>query len=215
MFNIIKIDVSGNNKISKEQIISLSGIETDVNMFKISVSNSQKSIKEEPYIDTVKILRSLPSTIKIEVIERVPTYGLEFANSYMLINNQGYMLEIVNEKQGLPTITGYETKVEDIRAGGRLENQDLYKLETVLKIMDTMQSFEIRSLVTKIDILNKNNFTLVLEEEKKIVYLGDASNINTRILHLKEIIEIEKGVEMEIFINGDMNKDKVYSREKL
>ena len=85
----------------------------------------------------------------------------------------------------------------------------------VLKIVETATSYEIENTITKIDITDKKNYTLLLEEEKKTVYLGDASNINTRILYLKEILEIEKDKEMLVFLNVDVNNQKVYTREKV
>lgn len=42
----------------------------------------------------------------------------------------------------------------------------------------------------------------------KTVYLGDASDINTRILYLKGIIEEEKGIEGDVIINGELNNSK-------
>lgn len=50
----------------------------------------------------------------------------------------------------------------------------------------------------------------------KTVYLGDASEINTRILYLKKIIEDEKGIEGEALINGELNSDRgVIFRKKV
>ena len=79
--------------------------------------------------------------------------------------------------------------------------------------MESANSNDIGGLITRINIENKQNYTLNLEEQKKIVYLGDASNISTRMLYLKAIIS-ETKEEGEIFINGDLNKDNVFFRAK-
>lgn len=215
VFNIKKITVKNNQLISEEEIISLSRITIEENTFKIRLGQVEKNIKENAYIESAKISRKLPSEIQIEVVERVPTYMLEFINSVVYINNQGYMLDVTETKLDVPIIVGYTTPAEEIKAGSRLCKEDLLKLEMVLKIMETANNYEIGSLITKIGIADKNNYTLYLEGEKKTVYLGDASNINTRIMYLKEIIELEKGIESEVFINGDINKDDVYTREKV
>ncbi len=215
IFNIKNIVVSNNKAITAEEIISLSGITIEENLFKIRLGQVQKNIKENAYIENVQIKRKLPSELQIIVEERTPTYMLEFVNSFVYINNQGYMLEVSENKLEVPIIIGYETSLEEIKAGSRLCKNDLYKLETVLSIMETANSYEIGNYITKISIADKNNYTLILEEEKKTVYLGDASNINTRIMYLKEIIELEKGIESEVFINGDINEDDVYTREKV
>lgn len=215
VFNITNISVVNNSKITSQQIISLSGISIDENTFKIRLGQVEKQIKENPYIDTVKVSRKLPNEIQIEVTERTATYMLEFVNSVVYLNNQGYMLEVTENKIQAPIITGYATPTEEIKPGNRLCKEDLQKLEMVHRIMETANNYEIGDLITKIGIADKNNYILYLEEEKKTVYLGNASNINTRIMYLKEIVEMEKGIESEVFINGDINKDDVYTREKV
>jgi len=215
VFDIKTITIINNSKLSREEIISLSGITIDENTFKISTGQAEKNIKENPYVESVKVSRKLPSEILIDITERIPTFMIDFVNSVIYINNQGYMLEITEEKLEVPTITGINTAVEDFKEGNRLCKEDLQKLETVLKIVDTADSYGIKDLITWINIADKNNFTLYLEGEKKTVYLGNASNINMRIMYLKELIELEKGIESEFFINGDINKDDVYTREKV
>lgn len=215
VFNIKTITVLGNNKLSTDEIISLSGISTDINMFKIITGQAERKVKENAYIESISISRKLPSEIVMEITERKATYMLEFVNSVVYINNQGYMLEITEEKIPVPIITGINTPIEEFKVGNRLNKEDLQKIETVLKIMDTLESYNISGLVTKINIADKKNYILNLDGEGKTVYLGNASNINTRIMYLKEILEREKGINSEVFINGDINKDEVYTREKV
>ena len=215
VFNIKNIVVENEGKITKGQVISLSKIMLEDNLFRVNISEAIEKIKENAYVESVNIHRVFPNEIKIEVKERVASFMIEFLNSYVYINNQGYMLEISEERLELPVIIGYESLVENMKAGNRLIVEDLYKLEAVIRIMESANNHEVGSIVTKIDISNKNNYTLILEGEGKTVYLGDASNINTRILYMKEIVEREKGVVAEIFIDGDLNKQRVYLREKI
>ena len=215
VFDVKNITVTGNKKLSTEQIISLSGLETDKNTFKMRMGEAQRNIKENSYIESVKVSRKLPSEISIDVTERIATYMLEFVNSVVYINNQGYMIEITDQKIPVPIITGIDTPTEEFKEGGRLNKEDLQKLETVLKILDTLENYDLATLVTGINIADKNNFTVYMDTEGKTIYLGNASNINTRIMYLKEILEREKGIQSEIFINKDVNKDDIYTREKV
>ena len=215
LFNITKIEVMGNKKISAELIANMSGIVLDENIFKINKTETIKKIKEEPYMESVKVVKKLPDTILFDVVERQATYALEFVNTYVYINNQGYILEISETKAEIPTIIGYQTPTEEIVAGKRLIKEDLQKLEVVLKIMETAKSNEVVVYITKIDVTNRNNFKLILETEGKTVYLGDASNITTRIQHLKNIIGAEQGKRGEIFIDGDMNSSSATFREEV
>lgn len=214
LFNIVEIQVLNNEKISTDTIISLSEISIGNNLYKISKKKTINKIKQNAYIESVEIKRNLPNKISIMVKERKPTYMLEYANSYVYVNNQGYILEISEEKLDCPIIMGHVTTEDNIKPGNRLNEEDLEKLSMVLKIVETANGNEIGKLITRINIEDKQNYTLILEGEKKIVYLGDASSLSNRIPHLKVILKEEQGVEGEIFINGDLNKQKVYFRKK-
>lgn len=215
IFNVTNIIVSGNSKLTTAEVISLSGIENNQNIFRISRSHVINNVKQNAYVNTVEIHKSYPGTIEIVVEERVPNFMLQFGNGYVYINNQGYMLEISNEKLTLPIITGYSTSQDSLVAGNRLVEEDLAKLGTAIRIMNAAQSNEISNLITTIDISDSNNYTLYLESERKTVYLGDCSNLETRILYLVGILQNEKDHEGEIFINMNLNTDNPFFREKV
>ena len=217
LFNIKEIEVENNNILSTERIISLSRLKKDENIFRFLQSDIEKYIKEDPYIEKVTIERKLPNTVKIHVEERSRDFCIKILNGYAYINNQGYILEIVEENQGLPVIEGIETAEEEIKVGDRLKNNDLKKLEVVIQIMSIAKENEIDNKITGIDISDKNEYILYLAEEKKTAYIGNDSNLTTKLLYIKEIMEkYEAGKEGTIFVNGDFtNKFKAYFREKV
>lgn len=111
--------------------------------------------------------------MNILVKERKVTYMLETENQrYAYINNQGYILEINENPTNVPKITSYKT--QDIENATRLINEDLEKLEIILKVMEIAKANQIDDLVTQIDIESKNNIILKMENEKKTIYIGDA-----------------------------------------
>ena len=215
IFNIKNIEVVGNSNLSNDTIISLSGIEKERNIFMINKKKSKEKIKEETYIEKVKIHSKFPSTVVIEVVERHPKFMLQFADSFVYINSQGYMLEVSNNSIEVPIIIGFVTDLNNIHAGNRLDLEDLKKMEKIIKVFEVAKSNEIANLITKIDISDENNFTLLLEGEGKKAYLGECTELNTRMLLLKKILELEKGKSGEVFLNVDLNNDDVYFRESV
>ena len=217
IFNITNIEVVGNAKISSDTIISLSGLNINQNIFNFRTSDVVENIKQNAYIDKVEIDRNLPDELKITVTEREPTYMFTFGNAYVYINNQGYILEITSEKGNFPMITGYQTPEEQIIEGNRLCTDDLQRLEDVLRIMEAARSVDggVDKLITQIDISDKSNYILTLEKEKKQVYLGDASNLGTKMLWINKLLEEEKDNEGIIFINVDLINSEPYFRRKV
>lgn len=214
-FNVKNINVYGNNKISAETIISLSGINIEENLFKIIKSEAVKNIKQNAYIESVEITKKLTSTIEIEVKERETTLLINIGQGYVYMNNQGYILEVASQKLSVPIITGYTTANADLIPGNRLNNEDLTKLELVLKIKDTARSNEILDLITEIDISDDNNYKIVFVNEEKVAYLGNGSNLSTKMLYVKAMLEQEQGKPGEIFVNVDLNTEYPFFRERV
>ena len=207
IFNIKEIDVSNNEQIKTETIVSLSQLNLGQNIFKFNKNKVNKNIKTNAYIESVEIKRKLPNKVQIQIEERKQEYNVEFLNGYAYINNQGYILQISEEKQALPTIQGISTPDEQIVEGNRLNSEDLEKLEVIIQIMNICKNYELDSKITNIDISTKDEYTLYLEEEKKTIYLGDKSNLSNKMLYVQVIIEENRGKDGEIFVNGDLNNN--------
>ena len=217
IFNVKNINISGNSKISSDEIISLSGIELEKNMFEYRKEDIIEKIKENAYIDTVKMSRKIPDTIEITVTERKASFMIQFANAYAYISSQGYILEISNQRLDLPILIGFETQQENIQIGYRLCVEDLQKLEDALKIMEAATSNQLAEFITQIDISDDENYILTLQEKKKIVYLGDTSNLGTKMLWILKINEEEGNTQGDIILNMNLNdeKSRPYFRKKV
>lgn len=207
LFDIKNIQVNNNVQISTDTIISLSELQIGQNLFKYNHNKVEESIKTNPYIEKVQIKRKLPNEVEITVKERIKNFNVEFLNGYAYINNQGYILEISEQKLALPVIQGISTRQEEILEGNRLDVQDLDKLETVIQIVSICKSYEIDNKITVIDITNKNNFIINMEAEKKMIYLGDETNLSNKMLYVPAILKESKGKEGIIYLNGDINNN--------
>ena len=140
LFNIKQINIQGNNKITNEEIISLSQIKIDENTYKTNIHKAQHKILENPYINDVKIKRKIPDKIVIIIEERKPTYMLEYGSGYVYISNQG---------------------------------------------------------------------------EQKVANLGNGVDLSTKILNIKSILEKEKGVSGEIFVDMDLKTNNPIFRQNV
>lgn len=214
VFNTKQITVTNNSKLSIDEIISLSGIKTDENMFRINTGKVKNNLKSNLYVEDVKITRNLNGTVNLEIKERIATYMLKFANAYMYINNQGYMIELSENPIEVPMLNGFITPIDVIKEGNRLAVEDLKKLETVLNIMENAKNKGFASLITEINISNEFDYIIILQSELKTVHFGDSSNINEKMRYVQKILEEEKGIEGEIFVT-DPNNKKIYFREKV
>lgn len=212
IFNITKIDIRGNTQISSDTIISMSGLKKGENIFKFN-NSIIKNIKDNPYIEDVKISRKLPGTIIISVNERTIKYQIKLINSYAYIDKNGYILEISSVKKEVPVIVGFNVTENDLINQKRLEIENLEKLNKMHKITDAAKSIDLEKLITEINIEDENNCYIYIESENKKVFIGDNSNLTNKMLYLKKILEETHESSGSIFVNGDIgNGFKPYFR---
>ena len=203
-FTISEIVVEGNETLSQEQIISFSGIEKGMNLFAVSKRGVVRKIKENSYVDTVEVKRCLPNKIRLRIQERKAEYALPLGNSFVYIDRNGYVIEISDRFSGIPILAGFVTDLSQIKENDRLVESDYQAMKTLAKIRKTAGNHEIGGLISKMDISDQENYTMYLETEGKIVYLGNGTELNTRFLYIKKILQRERGKTGIIFANVDL-----------
>ncbi len=204
IFNITQIDVTGTNHVSKENVINLSGIKTGENIFKINKKNIN-SIKENSYIDSAEFKRKLPSTVQINITERIIKYQINVINSYIYIDKNGYILENSTVKKEVPIIVGLKIDANKLLDLKRLDTDNLKEINNINKIADAAKSIEIENIISTINIENKEEYIIYIESQNKKIYIGDAENLTNKMLYVKKILENEKDKTGSIFVNGDIS----------
>lgn len=213
VFNISKISVENNLRVSSDEIISLSGIKLGDNTFKYINFDMIEKIKENPYIEDVKITRKYPDEIIINVTEREVAFCLKLGESYVYIDNQGYILEITSEDYGVPEIIGFKTEITNDSLRSRLIEEDLIKFEKIIEVYECMKNNEIADKVINFTI-DEDRLVIGLVEDK-IAYLENFTNINIKILSLKVILERTEGKAGEINLDGQGTDSSAIFKEKV
>lgn len=207
IFNICNIEIVGNNQISQEAVSELSQIRLENNIFLINTTKAENRISENPYIKNVKITRMLPDKIKIEITEKQKSYMLQIDEEIAYVDKNGDVLEISQTRlDSLILLQGYSTSKEEIQPGKTLNEKDLQRLDDLQQILKSSEKIQIKEQITSINIQDKNDYILNLPAYKKIVYIGDTSNLATKMLRTKDILDKTMENEGKIFVNGEFNK---------
>lgn len=215
VFNVSTIIVYGNEKNSADTYISLSQITiNETNIFAFTKSGLENKLKENPYVEKVEIKRKLPNELELYITERKVDYQISYSNSYIYLNNQGYILEINEEKKHVPIVKGISTIENNIQVGQRLGNEELLKLDTILKIANYIKYNNIENKLTSIDVTDTSNYTLNFGKEGKIAYLGDSSSITEKMTLVANILKAEEGKKGEIHATeNELKRNRVYFSE--
>lgn len=174
-----------------------------------------ESIKEEPYVEDVKIKRQLPGTVQITIKERKPEYQINVIDGFIVIDYQGYILENISDKLNIPLLEGLKTSQEDLLNKKRISEKDIDSLNVFLKIVQVAKNLEVYDKISKI-IIENNEYVLYFEGEEKFAYLGNGNDITNKMQFIKIILEKESGKAGKIFVDGDLNSGfKAYFRENI
>ncbi len=184
-FVINNIKVIGNNKILKDNIISASSINLGENIFKISKKTAKDNLKKLPYVKEVKVKRKFPKEIIIDIKERKEIIQIREISSYMFIDIDGYILDIVDtQNEKLPLFIGY--KIEDIKPGDNLFTKSESKES--IEFISEGHALGILSKMKEIDMEDNNNINIRLNNGISVAF-GTLDNVKYKLNYLNEILK--------------------------
>lgn len=192
IFQVSEIAVEGTTALSDEKAISLSGIQKGDNFFYLDVWNAQKDLKANPFVEKVKIRRSLPNKVTIVITERKSVGYIVTTDGYIQVGEDGRLLAIQQtlSNYNLPVISGVDLS-ELPAIGGFIENE---KLKQALEILQNCD----QSLLDNIAELNvgQEYYILAYTNQKLEVRLGGLDHIEQRLQDLNGILTNVVGTQI-------------------
>ena len=189
-FNIDYIIVEGNDKLDYDYIVNTSLIDEGENIFRVKTSDAEKLLNKLSYIKNVSVKRKLPNTIYISVDERNLAYQFRILSTYVLLDEEGYLLELSNEQiDDIPMFVGFE--LTDIKVGESIFSNDK---NTIL--YDFFLNDEVYNTIMKMSLItyneNDNNINIELNNGIGVAF-GPLDNVKYKIRLLDKILlDIEK-----------------------
>lgn len=202
VFNITEIKVTGAEKINESVYIALSEVQLGENIFKVSKNKIKNLIKTESYVDKVTVKREYPGTLQISVKERKTAYNIENNGVYVYIDKNGYILEVNPEPYQTVILEGITTDLNNSDPGSRLNEEDLSKFNDLIKIIDSLNTDNLKDRVTSINISDSSNYILNLKNDNKIVELGDTKDLSTKASWIEHFLYEEKDSKGTIHLNA-------------
>lgn len=132
IFEVREVLVRGNHFLSEEKILSVADVGLGVNIFKLKMADITSNLKYLPLVKEAQVARSLPSTVVITVVERVPLGLLPSAEGFIEVDEEGvYLARAGAGSPGLPVITGVQA--DAVSPGQVCESEQLKSALEVIK----------------------------------------------------------------------------------
>lgn len=181
LFNITEITVSGASRYNSEDIKRLSGILPGDNAYMkikfqpeailgLRLIDSENAIKSLPYIRDADVWIEFPNKLVIEVSERQPAAYLNYLGNYLVVDSDGYVLEVANTppRESFMEIRGIDFTKYAI--GKQLETEDLAHVKTAVTIIEAIKrsdeftEFKLWQVVDWIDIVDDDTALVSLDK---------------------------------------------------
>ncbi|MBC8590709.1 cell division protein FtsQ/DivIB [Wansuia hejianensis] len=189
LFNIKNIEVKGNNILSKDEIINISGISKGENIFKMKRSTTIERINSLPYIKEAYIKRKIPNTILIDIIERQEKMLIKNISMFLTVDQDGYILnQVESEVENLPIIIGLD--VDKVVPGDNVFAGIEYK--NLIDFIDEGNNIGLLDQIKEIDLSIAKDINILLNNGIHIAF-GTLDDVEYRLRLLNEILkDIEK-----------------------
>ena len=228
-FNINRIVVKGAAHYDNHTLIVTSGLNEGENGFRkifnypgkfffLRIGSAERAIMENcPYAKSVKVRFVIPSTVSIEVKEREAAAILNLTGTSLLIDREGYLLEINPDikERVLPVIKGI--KIDAYKPGKKINIRE-DALLSAFKVFDTIGELDNESTdkllpsVDYVDVGDMYKISLSLQS-RVLVNLGELEDLHYKInavqtIFTKNIKKNERGK-----LDFSLDEDPVFTPE--
>ena len=121
-FTVTKVTVTGNDLLSKEEILKGTEIKKGENIFDIHFFMEKGKIKENLYVQDVKLSRKLPDKIIVTVTERSGLAQIKGGEKFTVVDNSGRVIDVSKEQKEIPLLFGFEPI--DSQRGNKIKLRD-------------------------------------------------------------------------------------------
>ena len=196
LFNISRVTVEGNYRISGDEIQSKLGLAapSEVNIFLFNTRSSLRRLNN-PYIESASISKDyLAREITVTLIERRLAGFVEFSpGQYLFIDENGLVLETATAfTQSLPIVVGLD--FAGFTVGSRLDVTNERAFENLVAISRLLSRHGVEADVVRVDVNDSSNIRLFINELD--VSFGDITNGDQKIQTLIQILGSFEGEDV-------------------
>lgn len=193
-FQVETIAVTGNSRYTQGEIIDASGVQVGDNLFRMNKKQiSQEILHQLPYVESVTILRGLPSTITFQVTEwdavaQVEVYQAQSgaegdaeqaaAKEAWLISVGGKLLEPAAADRTAPiSVTGLTALVPEVGSTLAVPQDQQAKRDALVALLGQMQQQGMLGRVSTVDLTHAAYIQMRLDGsiDAKLPLTGDTA----------------------------------------
>jgi cell division protein FtsQ len=173
------IQITGNEHLTRAQILSVFGADLERNLFRVSLAERRADLERLPWVQHATVMRLLPNQIRVKIIERVPVAFVRQGTQIGLVDGSGVLLDMPPEAAGdpkysFPVLTGLAAADPLSTRAARMEIYKRFMAE-----LDSTNEHLTRNL-SEVDVSNPEDVKAVVTTGGSdiLVHFGDEEFLN-------------------------------------
>ncbi len=185
VFNITSVTVTGNARLTEEEILAAADIPIGKNIYRVSMKDAGARIERMPYILWAEVERRFPARVAIEVAEREEAASIQCTGGYAVVDKDCYVLRLTTEAEDLVTILGIE--VESAQPGSSIIMQEEHAAENVKTILSALEEADMQVKMRRIRL--DSAVDIVLETRHGLeIHIGTMDELGYKLQLCKNIL---------------------------
>jgi cell division protein FtsQ len=182
------IEVQGNDKVSREEVLALSGLYPGINIFELDVDISAKSIEIHPMVKEAEIVRQVPRTLVININERQIWAVIPFRGVFLCIDDTGVCFEKLSNTpiNNYPIIT-MDLVPEYVSLGQAVNKQGT---DMVRQVWQALPDSDCKK-ISEFHYMNNENELKIYTINGTEIRFGNLERLEEKINTLMQVIQIE------------------------
>jgi cell division protein FtsQ len=148
-----QIETVGNVHLTRAELLSVFGEDVERNIFKVPLAERRADLERLPWVQHATVMRLLPNTLRVSVVERTPVAFVRQGTSIGLVDASGVLLDMPSDAAGdphysFPVLTGLAAEDPLSTRAARIEIYRHFMKEldsSGEKISDTLSEVDVSS----------------------------------------------------------------------
>ncbi len=187
LMNLKNIVLEGNLTVTEDEIVNISNLVINRNIFKYNLKEIKQNIISHPYIKEVKVCRKLPDTIIIQMKEREEYAIILYMGSYIYIDQENIVLKASDSYMANENILITGINFKSFKVGERVQATNYDDLNLVMDLLKAINMTTIYDMISEINISEKNNIRIITFDGSEVL-LGEAKKPAYLMVALDEIL---------------------------
>ena len=181
---VSRITIHGNQRLTRGEVEALVDGLRGQNLLRVDFALYRRRLMDSPWVADVRLARVLPSTVDLQITERVPMAVARVGAQLFLVDNTGVIIDEFGpqyQEFDLPIVDGLVTRTAADHAP--VDNGRVRLLARCLA--DLQARPDLRSRVSQLDVSDARDVVALLNDDAARLHLGDTSFADRLTMYLQ------------------------------